>query len=125
MEQNGVGSGKQEQMTVIELSGNDDNNNTNIDTDKLLWEEERAPHGQYYCYVNSLSSREMNSLTAICDAFLPSLCPVSADSDNSAAAAAAATFYQSSASMSATPQRVGIFITNPSLFLFPYISYFS
>ncbi|XVE65424.1 hypothetical protein DITRI_Ditri07aG0179200 [Diplodiscus trichospermus] len=105
MEQHGVGCGGPE------LSGNGNNNdNIIVDTDKLVIreDEERAAHGHelyYPCYVNSLSSREMDSLTSICDAFLPSLHPLSSDSHVSSPAAA--TFYQSSASMCATPQRVG------------------
>ncbi|KAK6251625.1 hypothetical protein SCA6_005630 [Theobroma cacao] len=91
MEENGVGR-REEQTTMIELS-------TGIDIEKLpLWEEERQYRN---CYVNSISSREMESLTAICDAFLPSLHVSAADAD------AVATFYQSSASMAATPERVG------------------
>ncbi|XP_050215231.1 long-chain-alcohol oxidase FAO4A [Mercurialis annua] len=50
-----------------------------------------------YCYVNSLSSREMESLSAICDTFLPSL----------TTATSADTFFQSSASMAGTPQLIG------------------
>uniref|UniRef100_A0A6N2K581 long-chain-alcohol oxidase n=1 Tax=Salix viminalis TaxID=40686 RepID=A0A6N2K581_SALVM len=62
-------------------------------------------------YVNSLSSREMESLTAICDTLFPSVY-----GSNMMAAAAAAddgytnsisSFYRSSASMAGTPQRVG------------------
>ncbi|KAJ6700472.1 LONG-CHAIN-ALCOHOL OXIDASE [Salix koriyanagi] len=59
-------------------------------------------------YVNSLSSREMESLTAICDTLFPSVY-----GSNMMAAAAAddgytnsiSSFYRSSASMAGTPQR--------------------
>lgn len=90
---------------VIGGNGNSNNENTVIDAEKLLWP---PPHGQYNCYVNSLSSRQMDSLTAICDSFLPSLHPVSADSSD--VSAAVATFYLSSASMAATPQRVSTYV---------------
>ncbi|XP_057966005.1 long-chain-alcohol oxidase FAO4A [Malania oleifera] len=54
-------------------------------------------------YVNSLSSREMDSLAALCDTFLPSVrVPSDVKGDD-----AVATFYQTSASMAGTPQRVG------------------
>ncbi|XP_031280152.1 long-chain-alcohol oxidase FAO4A-like [Pistacia vera] len=54
-------------------------------------------------YVNSLTSREMDSLAAICDTFLPSISVSSGatiDDD-------VATFFQASASMAGTPERVG------------------
>ncbi|XP_044468905.1 long-chain-alcohol oxidase FAO4A-like [Mangifera indica] len=72
------GPGKQEQ-TVIELG--------NMEKEAQF-------------YVNSLSSREMDSLTAICDTFLPSI-TVSAANDD------VATFFQASASMAGTPARLG------------------
>lgn len=60
-------------------------------------------------YVNSLSSREMESLTAICDTLFPSVYNSStiAASADDGSANSISTFYQSSASMAGTPQRVG------------------
>ncbi|XP_022735994.1 long-chain-alcohol oxidase FAO4A [Durio zibethinus] len=101
-QQNGVGSGRDQEQALIELSGAANNDNHIIDTEELLG----AP--PYYCYVNSLSTREMESLTAICDTLLPSL-PVSnhVHHHHHHHHDAVATFYQSSASMSDTPQRIG------------------
>lgn len=60
--------------------------------------------GRKVCvYPNSLSSREMESLTALCDTFLPSL----GVSDNAATTDESfTTFYRTSASMAGTPDRV-------------------
>lgn len=96
MEQNGrrdvifssMGNGNEEH-TVIKLS----------DIDKargLLAGEERR------FYVNSLSSREMDSLTALCDTFLPSIDISDVTTDHSVF-----TFYATSASMAGTPERLG------------------
>ncbi|XP_065877308.1 long-chain-alcohol oxidase FAO4A [Euphorbia lathyris] len=51
-------------------------------------------------YHNSLSAREMESLTAICDTFLP---PLSISDDNSTTV----NFFRLSASMAGTPHRLG------------------
>ncbi|GMH03610.1 hypothetical protein Nepgr_005449 [Nepenthes gracilis] len=55
-------------------------------------------------YVNKLSSREMDSLTALCDTFLPSVDPL--DAGCSAADESAARFFQTSASMAGTPEHL-------------------
>ncbi|GLT81034.1 hypothetical protein SLA2020_524420 [Shorea laevis] len=67
-------------------------------------EESLLCGGEQLLYINSLSSREMESLTAICDTFLPSL-----DVDISAAGddTGVADFFGSSASMTGTPERLG------------------
>ncbi|GAV63740.1 GMC_oxred_N domain-containing protein/GMC_oxred_C domain-containing protein, partial [Cephalotus follicularis] len=61
--------------------------------------------GETQLYLNSLSSREMESLTAICDTFLPSI-TVSDFNDDSVTM-----FYRSSASMAGTPEQLGILIS--------------
>ncbi|XP_037497007.1 long-chain-alcohol oxidase FAO4A isoform X3 [Jatropha curcas] len=55
-------------------------------------------------YVNSLSFPEMESLSALCDTFLPSNDVVSS---SAAADDSIAKFFLSSASMAGTPQRIG------------------
>lgn len=81
---------KQEKM-VVELG--------NIDKETLqLWGEEN------HCYVNSLSSQEMESLSALCDTFLPAV-------DVKTAAATdkdIADFFRASASATGTPERVSM-----------------
>ncbi|XP_048230853.1 long-chain-alcohol oxidase FAO4A [Ricinus communis] len=63
---------------------------------------------QKHSYVNSLCSREMESLSAICDTFLPSL-NIFSDfiTNDSTTDDSTAMFFQSSASMAGTPQRLG------------------
>ncbi|CAI9094953.1 OLC1v1030791C1 [Oldenlandia corymbosa var. corymbosa] len=66
-------------------------------------------------YKNSLSSRQMDSLTSLCDTFLPCL-SISGDKDGSKK-----TFYRTSASMAGTPQRLGGLLSerlkHPKLFM--------
>lgn len=80
---------KQEKM-VVELGS--------IDKETLqLWGEEN------HCYVNSLSSQEMESLSALCDTFLPAVdvkTAASIDKD-------IADFFRVSASAAGTPERLG------------------
>ncbi|KAJ9152387.1 hypothetical protein P3X46_025956 [Hevea brasiliensis] len=57
-----------------------------------------------YFYFNSLSSAEMDSLTALCDTFLPSS---SSSSSGNIPDDSVTRFFQFSASMAGTPQRVG------------------
>ncbi|PKI57268.1 hypothetical protein CRG98_022365, partial [Punica granatum] len=69
-------------------------------------------------YVNSLSARQMESLTALCDTFLPSVePPASVSSDDESMAE----FYRTSASMAGTPELVGGLISerlrHPKLWL--------
>lgn len=52
-------------------------------------------------YVNSLSFRQMDSLTALCDTFLPSI-----DASHITTDPPTAKFYQTSASMAGTPYLV-------------------
>lgn len=54
-------------------------------------------------YANSLFPREMQSLTAICDTFLPSITVSSGTKVDENVA----TFFQASASMAGTPECVG------------------
>ncbi|CAL8155259.1 unnamed protein product [Prunus armeniaca] len=72
--------------------------------------------GERQLYPNSLSSREMESLTALCDTFLPSI-----DVSDATTNASLVAFYRTSASMAGTPQRVGGLISerlkHPKLWL--------
>ncbi|BBH02685.1 Long-chain fatty alcohol dehydrogenase family protein, partial [Prunus dulcis] len=72
--------------------------------------------GERQLYPNSLSSREMESLTALCDTFLPSI-----DVSDTTTNASLVAFYRTSASMAGTPQRVGGLISermkHPKLWL--------
>ncbi|KAK4771066.1 hypothetical protein SAY87_031598 [Trapa incisa] len=54
-------------------------------------------------YANTLSARQMESLTAFCDTFLPSVDPPGLDGDDESVA----DFYRTSASMAGTPELVG------------------
>lgn len=67
-------------------------------------------------YKSSLSSREMESLTALCDTYLPSIDAFPVKNDESKTK-----FYQTSASMAGTPQHLGGLISerlqHPKLFL--------
>ncbi|PRQ19259.1 putative long-chain-alcohol oxidase [Rosa chinensis] len=58
-----------------------------------------------FVYPNSLSSREMESLTALCDTILPSI-DVSGDA-STCTDESLITFYRTSASMAGTPDRLG------------------
>ncbi|KAI6701873.1 hypothetical protein NL676_011009 [Syzygium grande] len=63
-------------------------------------------------YVNSLSSRQMDTLTALCDTFLPSIARPHHPSDNASGGDSdgdeeVAKFYQTSASMAGTPEKLG------------------
>ena len=55
-------------------------------------------------YSSSLSSRQMESLKALCDTYLPSTDGFHTKHDESTAR-----FYQTSASMAGTPQRVRVY----------------
>lgn len=55
-------------------------------------------------YVNSLSAREMESLTALCDTFLPSVDPPGPGCDDESVAE----YYRTSASMAGTPELVSV-----------------
>ncbi|KAK4261586.1 hypothetical protein QN277_004559 [Acacia crassicarpa] len=92
--------------TVIELG--------NIDAHTLLAgggahdddDEVYHQHLNHQTLTNSLSHRQMASLTALCDTFLPSAAAVGGDSDD------AATFYWTLASTTPTPERLGGLICN-------------
>ncbi|KAH7514449.1 hypothetical protein FEM48_Zijuj11G0090800 [Ziziphus jujuba var. spinosa] len=90
-----MSNGKQEH-TDIELG-----NNGYVDTQRLLL------GGDKQLYANSLTSREMQSLTALCDTFLPSIPVSDLVSDESVIK-----FYTASASMAGTPQRLAGLISN-------------
>lgn len=95
-------NGKQDKhMTVIEVGNVDE-----IQVINDLVGGGDHHHRDYYSlpYVNSLSSWEMDSLTALCDTFLPSI-DVTDDvtTDDSVIK-----FYATCASMAGTPERVGI-----------------
>ncbi|KAJ7953298.1 Long-chain-alcohol oxidase [Quillaja saponaria] len=79
--------------TVIELGGI-------LDTQSLLFGGDTTQK----LYINTLSAREMKSLTSLCDTLLPSihLNNFSDHQDNSVAS-----FYRTSASMTGTPERLG------------------
>lgn len=92
----GLGVNGAKDQTVIELG--------NIDTQRLLLgggggggEREKQK-----TYTNSLSPRQMKSLTAICDTILPSINDFVGDTSDESLS----TFYRISASMAGTPQRV-------------------
>ena len=76
--------------TVVELDV--------FDTERLITDRERQ------VYINSLSSRQMESLTALCDTFLP---PIKASNDT--IDESLSTFFRTSASMAGTPQYVRIY----------------
>ncbi|XP_028793641.1 long-chain-alcohol oxidase FAO4A-like [Neltuma alba] len=76
--------------TVIELGS--------IDTHTLL-DDAHAHFKHQTLPTNSLSRRQMASLTALCDTLLPSAAAFGDDS--------AATLYRTSASMAGTPERLG------------------
>lgn len=84
--------------------------------DHHLHNQSSTPHrllrGGRFPYANKLSAREMMSLTAICDTFLPSM-DISGTGDESLA-----TFYATSASMAGTPESV-CWLSSSVLFLFP------
>lgn len=67
-------------------------------------------------YSSSLSSRQMDSLTALCDTYLPSIDGLHTKHDESTTR-----FYQTSASMARTPQHLGGLISerlqHPKLFM--------
>jgi long-chain-alcohol oxidase len=101
-------------QTVIELGS--------FDTQRLLLEgggggireKQKLPK-------NTLSLRQMKSLTALTDTILPSIndfVPVSADDES------AATFYRISASMAGTPERVYFLILYLALYSFTPLFYF-
>lgn len=86
--------GGKEHETVIELG--------NIDTEILLFESKEIKQKQK-TVRNTLSPRQMKSVTALADTILPSI----NDFDLSIADdGAAATFYRVSASMAGTPELV-------------------
>ena len=74
-----------------------------VDTKRLFVGGEKQ-----YLYVNSLSSREMESLTAICDTLFPSVYGrnMMAAAADDGYTSSISSFYRSSASMAGTPQRV-------------------
>jgi hypothetical protein len=79
--------------TVVELG--------NIDMQELLEAGDYQTQTQPYYYVNSLSSWEMDTLTALCDTFLPSVDVSGVTADESVVK-----FFSTSASMAGTPERV-------------------
>lgn len=88
----GVKGGKDH--TVVELGS--------IDTQRLLLtgggEREKQQH-----LTNSLSPRQMKSLTALCDTILPSV-----NDFDDVTHESVAKFYRTSASMTGAPERVGL-----------------
>ncbi|KAF8033450.1 hypothetical protein BT93_D2150 [Corymbia citriodora subsp. variegata] len=77
-------------------------------------------------YVNSLSPRQMDALTALCDTFLPSIAPPrhpldAASGSDSDGNEDVAKFYETSASMAGTPEKLGGIISermkHPKLWL--------
>lgn len=65
-------------------------------------------------YANKLSAREMESLTAMCDTFLPSM-EISGAGEESLKA-----FYATSASMTGTPESVSWMMNPPQFSFFPF-----
>jgi long-chain-alcohol oxidase len=84
-------NGKEDDHTVIE-----------VDMQGLLEAGDHRRQGQPpYNYVNSLSSWEMETLTALCDTFLPPVDVSDVTTDE-----AIVKFFSTSASMAGTPERV-------------------
>ncbi|KAG2680068.1 hypothetical protein I3843_11G081000 [Carya illinoinensis] len=115
MELNGAGidlrctsklNGKQEEHMVIDFVGD------YVDTRGLLHVGEDHDHIRSVGamsninYVNSLSSWEMDSVTALCDTFLPSVEVSDVTADESVVK-----FYATCASMAGTPERLGGFFS--------------
>lgn len=65
-------------------------------------------------HANKLSAREMESLTAMCDTFLPSM-EISGAGEESLKA-----FYATSASMTGTPESVSWMMNPPQFSFFPF-----
>lgn len=80
-----------------------------FDVEGLLFEgelEEKEEIEKQREYLSKLSFREMESLTSLCDSFLPSIrCSSNETIDNDSVAE----FFATSASMAGTPQLVRIF----------------
>lgn len=84
----------------------------NIDTQTLLVDDDVHRHYlKQRTLPNSLSHRQMTSLTALCDTFLPSVAVSDGDHDDDAV-----NFYRTSASMAGTPERVGFHIYHQFFF---------
>ncbi|GMH15900.1 hypothetical protein Nepgr_017741 [Nepenthes gracilis] len=89
----------EEHAAVVELGGN------NVEAHMLL--VNRGGGGgdmTQLHYANKLSSREMDSLTALCDTFLPSVDPP--DGGCSATDESVVRFFRTSASMAGTPEHL-------------------
>ncbi|KAK9120316.1 hypothetical protein Syun_017933 [Stephania yunnanensis] len=76
---------------------------------------------QLVAYENTLSARQMDSLNALCDTIWPSLSPPTHNHHLTMLDHSLLTYYTTSASMAATPQRLGGMISqrlqHPALFL--------
>lgn len=95
-----VGCNNKEDEKVIKLG--------NIDTHRLLLNGEREKnHHLLTLPTNSLSPRQMKTLTSLCDAILPAINDVVFPLDPSFDPLA--TFFRTSASMAGTNQRVRFF----------------
>ncbi|KAM7493690.1 hypothetical protein LguiB_028299 [Lonicera macranthoides] len=102
-------NGKQDHAT-IEMDG--------FDVEGLIYEEEKEEIEKQREYLSKLSFREMESLTSLCDTFLPSIhCSSNEVIDNGSVAE----FFATSASMAGTPQRLGGLLSgklkHPKLYL--------
>ncbi|KAK3435199.1 hypothetical protein EUGRSUZ_D02566 [Eucalyptus grandis] len=80
--------------------------------------------GRRVSYVNSLSPRQMETLTSLCDTFLPSIAHPHHPSDTEGEGdEEVAKFYQTSASMAGTPEKIGGLVSermkHPKLWLLP------
>lgn len=95
--------------TVIELG--------NIDTEILLFESGEIKQKQKKV-TNTLSVRQMKSLTALADTILPSVNDFDFPTNDDGAAA---TFYRVSASMAGTPDLVYIFLLLLYTIIYSYI----
>ena len=89
--------------TYIDMDGLGINCNSNNSTSGVEYDEddENMQEKQVVVYANSLSSSQMKALTALSDAFLPSIDASLLTTDDSVLK-----LYATSASMTQTPQRV-------------------
>jgi len=108
----GLGMNEAKVHTVVELGGFD-TKNLLLDIGHDNIEESEIKHQKLLPPLrNSLSSRQMKSLVALCDTMLPSI------KDNNVAASSdefVNNFYRTSASMAGTPERVGLLLFSLSL----------
>lgn len=92
--------------------------NSGVNSSSYGFGEKNAKHfkggenGGWGSYLNSMTSREMEALIAVCDTFLPPVNVNVNDDDNSVDVdESVAKFFQTSASMARTPDHVGVMVS--------------